>query len=202
MVKKIVIVGPESTGKSTLCDQLAQHYHTHWCPEFAREYLLSNGTPYTFEQLLEIAKGQLAMEDEYTRQVEKTWSWLEKERCWINASSLITTYHPPLLFIDTDMYVMKVWCEYVFEKCHPFILDEIAKRQYNGYLLCAPDLPWVKDELREYPDDKNRIELFHIYKDLLVHQSTPWHIVSGSYEERLQQAIAAVNSLAKPVIAG
>lgn len=202
MVKKIVIVGPESTGKSTLCEQLAQHYHTHWCPEFAREYLLSNGTPYTFEQLLEIAKGQLAMEDEYTRQVEKTWSWLEKERCWINASSLITTSHPPLLFIDTDMYVMKVWCEYVFEKCHPFILDEIAKRQYNGYLLCAPDLPWVKDELREYPDDKNRIELFHIYKDLLVHQSTPWHIVSGSYEERLQQAIAAVNSLAKPVIAG
>jgi nicotinamide riboside kinase len=142
------------------------------------------------------------MEDEYTRQVEKTWSWLEKERCWINASSLITTSHPPLLFIDTDMYVMKVWCEYVFEKCHPFILDEIAKRQYNGYLLCAPDLPWVKDELREYPDDKNRIELFHIYKDLLVHQSTPWQIVSGSYEERLQQAIAAVNSLAKPVIAG
>lgn len=202
MVKKIVVVGPESTGKSTLCEQLAQHYHTRWCPEFAREYLLSNGTPYTFEQLLEIAKGQLAMEDEYTRQVEKTWSWLEKERCWINASSLITTSHPPLLFIDTDMYVMKVWCEYVFEKCHPFILDEIAKRQYNGYLLCAPDLPWVKDELREYPDDKNRIELFHIYKDLLVHQSTPWHIVSGSYEERLQQAIAAVNSLAKPVIAG
>jgi nicotinamide riboside kinase len=202
MVKKIVIVGPESTGKSTLCEQLAQHYHTRWCPEFAREYLLSNGTPYTFEQLLEIAKGQLAMEDEYTRQVEKTWSWLEKERCWINASSLITTSHPPLLFIDTDMYVMKVWCEYVFEKCHPFILDEIAKRQYNGYLLCAPDLPWVKDELREYPDDKNRIELFHIYKDLLVHQSTPWQIVSGSYEERLQQAIAAVNSLAKPVIAG
>jgi nicotinamide riboside kinase len=202
MVKKIVIIGPESTGKSTLCEQLAQHYHTRWCPEFAREYLLSNGTPYTFEQLLEIAKGQLAMEDEYTRQVEKTWSWLEKERCWINASSLITTSHPPLLFIDTDMYVMKVWCEYVFEKCHPFILDEIAKRQYNGYLLCAPDLPWVKDELREYPDDKNRIELFHIYKDLLVHQSTPWQIVSGSYEERLQQAIAAVNSLAKPVIAG
>ncbi len=202
MVKKIVIVGPESTGKSTLCEQLAQHYNTHWCPEFAREYLLSNGTPYTFEQLLEIAKGQLAMEEEYTRQVEKTWSWLEKESCWINASSMITTSHPPLLFIDTDMYVMKVWCEYVFEKCHPFILDEIAKRQYNGYLLCTPDLPWVKDELREYPDDKNRMELFYIYKDLLVNQSTPWHIVSGSYEERLQQAIAAVNSIVKPIIPG
>lgn len=201
MVKKIVIVGPESTGKSTLCEQLAQHYHTHWCPEFAREYLLSNGTPYTFEQLLEIAKGQLALEEEYTRQVEKSWSWYKKEQCWINASSLITTKHPPLLFLDTDMYVMKVWCEYVFGKCHPFILDEIAKREYHGYLLCAPDLPWVKDELREYPDDKNRIELFHIYKDLLVHQTTPWHIITGGYEERFRQAVAAVNSMVEPVTA-
>jgi nicotinamide riboside kinase len=135
------------------------------------------------------------MEDEYAQQIEDSWSWSEKERCWINASSLITTLHPPLLFIDTDMYVMKVWCEYVFGKCHPFILDEIAKREYQGYLLCSPDLPWVKDELREYPDDKNRVELFHIYKDLLVHQSTPWHIVSGSHEERLQQAIVSVQSI-------
>jgi nicotinamide riboside kinase len=195
MVKKIVLIGPESTGKSTLCEQLAQHFHTRWCPEFAREYLLSNGTPYTFEQLLEIAKGQLALEDEYARKIESSWSWSEKKRCWINASSLITTQHPPLLFIDTDMYVMKVWCEYVFGKCHPSVLDEIAKRQYHGYLLCSPDLPWVKDELREYPDDKNRVELFHIYKDLLVHQSTPWHIVNGSHEERLQQAIDSVKSI-------
>jgi len=195
MVKKIVIIGPESTGKSTLCAQLAQHFHTLWCPEFAREYLLSNGTPYTFEQLLEIAKGQLTLEDQYARQVENSWRWFEKERCWINASSMITSPHPPLLFIDTDMYVMKVWCEYVFGKCHPFILDEIAKREYQGYLLCAPDLLWVKDELREYPDNKNRVELFHIYKDLLVHQSTPWHVVSGSYEERLQQAIVSVKSI-------
>jgi nicotinamide riboside kinase len=53
----------------------------------------------------------------------------------------------------------------------------------------------VKDELREYPDDKNRVELFHIYKDLLVHQSTPWHVVSGSHEERMQQAIVSVKSI-------
>jgi NadR type nicotinamide-nucleotide adenylyltransferase len=195
MVKKIVIVGPESTGKSTLCEELAQHFHTRWCPEFAREYLLSNGTPYTFEQLLEIAQGQIAMENEYAQQIENSWSWLEKEQCWINASSQITTQHAPILFIDTDMYVMKVWCEYVFGKCHPFILDEIAKRQYHGYLLCSPDLPWVKDELREYPDDKNRVELFHIYKDLLVNQTTPWEVVSGSYEERLHQAIVSVKSI-------
>ncbi|MEI9909616.1 MAG: AAA family ATPase [Bacteroidota bacterium] len=58
--------------------------------------------------------------------------------------------HIPL-FIDTDMYVMKVWCEFVFGKCHRFVLDEIVKRNFDLYLLCNTDLPWVKDELREYP---------------------------------------------------
>ena len=134
MIKKIVIVGPESTGKSTLCEELAQHFHTAWCPEFARSYLLTYGTQYTFEQLLEIAHGQLALEEELTNQLEQAWSWSAKENCWINSNTLIATPHPPVLFIDTDMYVMKVWCEYVFGKCHPFILDQIAKRKYDGVL--------------------------------------------------------------------
>ncbi|MEI8111393.1 MAG: AAA family ATPase [Chitinophagia bacterium] len=195
MVNKIVIVGPESTGKSTLCEQLAQHFHTSWCPEFAREYLLSNGKDYSFGDLLDIARGQLALEEEFTRQLESCWSWSEKESCWINSSTLHTSLRPPILFIDTDMYVMKVWCEYVFGKCHPFILDEIAKRNYQGYLLCAPDLPWIKDELREYPDEKNRIELYHLYQDLLIHQSTPWKIIRGNDESRLTFAIAAVQEM-------
>src|SRR5215470_14787450 len=65
--------------------------------------------------------------------------------------SQLTTHHS-LLFIDTDMYVMKVWCEFVFGKCHQLILDQIARRRYDLYLLCNTDLPWTKDELREYPD--------------------------------------------------
>jgi nicotinamide riboside kinase len=90
---------------------------------------------------------------------------------------------------------MKVWCEYVFGKCHSYILDQIAKRKYDGYLLCSPDLPWVKDELREYPDDKNRIELFHLYKDLLINQTTPWSVIEGNDEQRLLTAIAAVENI-------
>ena len=64
---KVAVIGPESTGKSTLCELLAQHYNSQWCPEFAREYLLTHGTDYTYDDLLYIAKGQLAMEDEYTQ---------------------------------------------------------------------------------------------------------------------------------------
>ena len=161
MLKKIVIIGPESTGKSTLCDQLAQHYETKWCPEFAREYLLTNGTNYEFDDLLTIARGQLVLEDEYTTTLEKqSLSFLEEGG------------HIPL-FIDTDMYVMKVWCEFVFGKCHRFVLDEIVKRNYDLYLLCNTDLPWVKDELREYPDLISRRKLYNMYKDIMINQPVP-----------------------------
>ncbi|MBC7720476.1 MAG: AAA family ATPase, partial [Pedobacter sp.] len=113
----------------------------------------------------------------------------------ISCNHQLTTNNFSLLFIDTDMYVIKVWCEYVFGKCHQFILDEIISRKYDLYLLCNIDLPWVKDALREYPDEKPRRELYNIYKDLLINQPTPWVDISGNYEQRLQKAIAAVDKL-------
>jgi NadR type nicotinamide-nucleotide adenylyltransferase len=177
--KKIVVIGPESTGKSTLCEQLANHYKTDWVKEYAREYLLTHGTDYTFDDLLEIAKGQLRLEDE---------SMLNAKRLTLNAQ-------PCAIFIDTDMYVMKVWCEFVFEKCHNFILNQIVERKYDLYLFCNVDLPWVKDELREYPDLASREKLYHIYKDAMVNQDVPWIDISGTYEERLQKAIKAVDKM-------
>lgn len=171
MPKKIVILGPESTGKSVLSEQLAAHFKTEWCPEYAREYLLKNGTKYSFEDLLLIAKGQIALEDSFSSRMGAD----------------------QMLFIDTDMYVMKVWCEFVFEKCHRYILQQIASRQYDLYLLCDTDLPWTKDELREYPDLASRRKLFHTYKDLLVNQDVPWRLVQGRQNERRASAIGAVN---------
>ncbi len=183
MLKKIVIIGPESTGKSTLCEQLAQHYETMWCPEFARDYLLSNGTNYEFDDLLTIAKGQLALEDEYTTTLERQSEPL-----------LEAGGHLPL-FVDTDMYVMKVWCEFVFNNCHRFILDQILERKYDLYLLCNTDLPWVQDELREYPDLHTRKKLYNVYKDIMTNQSVPWVDIKGDYDERLAIAIKAVDEI-------
>ncbi len=193
-IKKIVVIGPESTGKSTLCELLAQHYEMLWCPEFAREYLITNGKEYDHEELLAIAKGQIALEEEYLSVVKNEWS-KTAENIYINKNSQRVIDHQPLLFIDTDMYVMKVWDEYVFGKCHQFILDEIVSRKYDLYLLCDVDLPWVKDDLREYPAEEPRRELYHIYKDLLINQQTTWVEISGGYEERLQQGTAAVNNI-------
>lgn len=171
-MKKIVVIGPESTGKSTLSEQLANHFDTVWCQEYAREYLTTNGTQYNFDDLLTIAKGQLALEEKGSASVRND-----------------------LYFIDTNMYVMKVWCEYVFGKCHQFILDEIVSRKYDLYLLCNIDLPWSFDELREYPDEQPRQELYRIYKDILINQSVPWVEISGNYEQRQNTAIDTVKSI-------
>jgi NadR type nicotinamide-nucleotide adenylyltransferase len=179
-LKKIVVIGPESTGKSILCGYLADYYKTLWCPEFAREYLLKNGTAYTIQDLITISKGQL---DAVQININALQSQMDQ-----------TGIVKPLI-IDTDMYVMKVWAEYVFGTCPTFILDEINKQHYDLYLLCKPDIPWVKDELREYPDEKPRQELFQIYKDILINQQTPWTEISGGFEARNQKAVAAINEV-------
>lgn len=184
MIIKVVVIGPESTGKSSLCEQLANHYNTEWVKEYAREYLLTNGTEYSYDDLLEIAKGQLALENVAIELVENKTSNISAS----NSTSQI-------ILLDTNMYVLKVWCEFVFEKCHPWILNQIVENSYDLYLLCDVDLPWVKDELREYPDLEIREKLYHNYKDLLVNQSTPWVNISGNYQQRLENAINAIDSV-------
>jgi NadR type nicotinamide-nucleotide adenylyltransferase len=189
-IKKIVIIGPESTGKSTLCTQLAEHYSTVWVREYAREYLEKNGTDYTFENLYDIAMGQLAGEDEMTNDKRRTTNESSND---LNRQPSTANCQP--LFIDTDLYVMKVWSEFVFNKCDNRILTQISKRKYDLYLLCNTDLPWVKDNLREYPDLVTREKLFHYYKEEMSEQHVPWVVISGGYEERLAMAIKAVDQL-------
>jgi NadR type nicotinamide-nucleotide adenylyltransferase len=182
MLKKIVIIGPESTGKSTLCKELAAHYNTLWCPEFAREYLMKHGKQYNYDDLLTIARGQLALEDRFSTEA-------------LMKADISNKLKPTPLFIDTDMYVMKVWCEYVFGKCHRYILNEIISRKYDLYLLCNTDLPWVADELREYPDPQVRNTLYKIYKDIMINQPVPWVDISGDDKERLNKAVLATDKL-------
>jgi NadR type nicotinamide-nucleotide adenylyltransferase len=171
-MKKVVIIGPESTGKSTLAAQLAAHYNTVWCPEYAREYLLTHGRNYSFNDLLTIAQNQVNLED-------------------IKAAEA----RNDLYIIDTEMYVMKVWCEVVFNDCHTWILKQIVQRHYNLYLLCNTDLPWVQDGLREYPNETMRQRLFKMYKDLLINSGVPWAIVSGQQQQRLNTAVQAIEGL-------
>ena len=168
-MKRVVIIGPESTGKSTLSTELAAHYATVWCPEYAREYLTVQGMNYAYEDLTTIAKGQLSLQEK------------------VEAEAKNGVY-----FIDTDMNVMKVWHEVAFGNCPTWILKKIAQTRHDLYLLCDTDLPWTKDELREYPDLKMRQRLFNMYKDIVINSGIPWQIISGTDTQHLLSALVPV----------
>jgi len=163
--KKIVIIGPESTGKSTLTEMLAAHYGSLSVSEYARTYIESLNRNYQKDDLLNIAKGQIALEEEKAQR----------------ASSL--------LFCDTDLYVIKVWSEHKYNDCNHWILQQIARRPYDFYLFTDIDMPWEEDPQREYPSPLMRSYFYHIYKDIVIHSGVPWAKVRGNPKERLQHAI-------------
>ncbi len=168
-----MVIGPESTGKSTLSAQLAAHFNTVWVKEFARGYLETLHRPYDEQDLLAIAEGQLRAEDEAAAQAGG------------------------LLICDTDLYVIKVWSEARYGDCDPRILDLIASRRYDGYLLTYIDIPWEDDPQREHPLPEEREYFYNIYRDIVINSGLPWADIRGSYEERLKTAVAAVEGWKK-----
>ncbi|MCG3165125.1 MAG: Trifunctional NAD biosynthesis/regulator protein NadR [Bacteroidia bacterium] len=169
MKKKIAIVGPESTGKSTLSAKLAAHYTTEWVHEYAREYLNSINRPYNYDDLKLIAKGQIEEED---RKLEDVTD---------------------LLICDTTMLTLKIWSEYAFKKCDPLILNNLESRKYNLHLLCNIDLPWVSDPQREHPD--KRKFFFDWYEKELKKQKLNYIIIEGKVGERFESAVKAIDKL-------
>ncbi|MGY6520301.1 MAG: AAA family ATPase [Mongoliitalea sp.] len=171
MLKKVVIIGPESTGKSTLAQQLADHFDCLWVEEYAREYLKNLDRPYEFDDLLSIAQGQLSLEDRLAAQSDE------------------------LLICDTDLHVIQVWSEHKYGKVHEWVKQQIEDRNYDLYLLTNIDIPWEDDPLREHPDPEMRCHFFELYKQLLEKSPTSFNIISGSSKERLESAIKTVNGL-------
>ncbi|MBC9910957.1 AAA family ATPase [Chitinophaga varians] len=170
-MKKVVVIGPESTGKSTLSAKLAAHFNTAWTPEYARQYLDGLGRPYEQEDLLNITYGQMILED-------KT-----------------ATKAKDLLICDTDLYVIKVWSEHKYQDCDPRILSAIANQRCDHYLLTYVDLPWEEDPQREYPDPEMREYFYQVYRDIVMQSGVTWTDIRGSYEQREVLAIEALNRL-------
>jgi len=167
---RIAITGPESTGKSWLASSLAVHYNTVFVPEFARGYIDQLGRPYEYDDLLQIAKGQLSAEAEMEKQAN---DWM---------------------FCDTELIVIKIWSLHKYGKCHPLILEQIQKMQYDLYLLCDVDLPWQCDEQREHPH--LRQYFFNWYRKELEDYGFSYSVVSGQGGGRLGSAVEAVERLA------
>ena len=164
---KVVITGPESSGKTKLAELLAEHYQAPWVPEYSRDYLLELDRKYREEDLLTIAQGQVAREDEFAQK------------------------RPELLLCDTSIVVLKVWSEYVYYRCHPWILQQIELRPVDLYLLCFPDVPWEPDPLRENPLDRD--VLFDMYQQSLT--GKPTVVIRGDYPKRIAKAKNAIDQL-------
>ena len=164
---KIIVTGPESSGKTTLCKALSEHYNLPFTKEFAREYLTDLGKNYLQEDLLEIAKGQL-----------------ENEQL-INNNQQISLH-------DTDLITLKIWSDYKYGNCNNWILEQIEKQKVENrfYLLCKPDLKWDYDPLRENPTNRN--ELLEIYKQELENLGHKFLIIKG--EDRNEQAIESLST--------
>lgn len=168
-IKRVVIIGPESTGKSTLTRQLAAHFGTGYADEYAREYLENLGRVYTQDDMLLIAWGQLQQEDK-----------------------AVAAAQNGIVFLDTDLHVVKVWSESKYGTCEEEILKQIAVRHYDLYILTHIDMPWQEDPLREHPEPEMRAHFFNIYNDIVQESNVPFVMVNGNEEERLQAAIKAM----------
>ena len=173
---KVVLYGPESTGKTTLAKQLAEHYKTSWVPEFMREYLQkkwdSEKKLVEKEDLIPIAKGQLQLENEAAQKVEN------------------------LLVCDTNLLELKVYSEYYYDGfCPSEIKKEATKNKYSIYLLTYVDTPWEADDLRDRPN--NREEMFRIFEAELQKYHFPYKILKGNEKERFENAVKIIDELLK-----
>ncbi|HAQ37999.1 MAG TPA: ATPase [Saprospirales bacterium] len=167
-MKKIVITGPESTGKSILAKKLSEHFGQANTEEEARAYLNELERPYNYHDLYNIAKRQIATEDAF-----------------LNSDI-------SMLFCDTDLITIKIWSEVKYGKVDARILRLIENRSEDFYLLCYPDIPWVPDPLRENPH--NRHELFELYMEELLNYGKKFIVIEGSdYHKRIGTAIQAVD---------
>lgn len=165
MPAKIVFLGPESTGKSTISAEIAKLCNAAFVQEYARTYLNEHGTTYSYTDVIKIAETQAQLERE-AEATEKT------------------------IVCDTDLITLKIWMEYYNWKVPEWMESFIVKHQANKYLLLYPDIPWVADEQRKNPHD--RLELFHRFKQHLIGLNVNYSIIKGIGQTRLEDCLKEV----------
>jgi len=160
---RIAITGPESSGKTKLANDLANHFNVEFVPEFAREYLLAKNGAYDFSDLDKIAEGQ------------------------IKSIELAQDNKP--LIVDTEMLVMYIWSRVRFGKVSSFVQQKLNNQKFDLYILCDIDIPWEDDPLRE--NEYDRDDLFQLYYKKLRDMKVNFIVVKGNPEERLFAALDA-----------
>lgn len=169
-IQKIAVVGPESTGKSTMATYLANHFDTLAIPEYSRYYCEDLNREYTLQDEVNMFYGQVALEE-----------------------ALLPLAHNHLVICDTTILTVKIWCDHLFQHTPEKILKEIQSREYTGYLLMDIDLPWEDDPLRDFPE--KREYFMSVWKKELDALRAPYIKVSGLDSTRQQNGLAAAQKL-------
>jgi len=165
---RIVLSGPESTGKTWLAKKLAEHYNTVFIPEFAREYVENLNRDYSYNDVEIIARKQI-------EQISK-----------------ISDKANNILFIDTWLVITKVWFQEVYARYPRWLITSLESTPIDLYLLCNMDIDWEFDPVRENPD--NRDYLFNIYKKEIEELKKPFHIITGKGDERFENTIKYIDN--------
>ena len=169
---KIIIVGPESTGKSTLAKNLAEHYKTVWVREYLREFAedkYSNNKQLIYRDNIAIAKGQ--------KQLEQKAIDLGNR----------------LIFCDTDILQTIVYSIVYYGKIQAE-LEEIAHSNLDSiYLLANLDVPWEDDPLRDKPNEREHI--FNLIKSTLIKYNKTFYELKGEGADRVVNAISIIDNL-------
>ena len=172
---RIALFGPESTGKTTLAMQLADHFETAWVPEFARDFLQEKWNKKAqicdVNDMLPIAYGQIQLENESLAKANK------------------------FLFCDTNLMVTKVFSEVYYNFCDSSLDKAARKHEYDLFFLTDIDVPWEKDDLRDKPEERQTV--FAAFKQTLMDNKKPFIILSGDKELRLKTAITILEDLEK-----
>ena len=168
IIKRIVLTGAESTGKSTLAKSLSEHYCAPWSKEFVREYIHTLGRDLIAKDVDTIARGQLAVEDAALDNAQK------------------------IVIHDTNIVSTIIYAEYYFGEALTWANSIVPKRGYSLYLLCSPDIPWVADP-RQRTSLNARATLHTLFKKRIEKYGYPYLQISGSHPNRLNQAIQAID---------
>lgn len=168
-VRRICIFGPESTGKTTLARQLAEHFQTVWVPEYARTHLELQSGDIGPDDISLIARGQMASEDALAYNAQR------------------------VLFCDTDLILTTIWSDRLFGSCPDWIRDEAERRLYDLYLLTDIDVPWVADAVRYLPEDRRAFA--DTCERELVSRNRRFVRIGGDWDERFRSAVRAVEQV-------
>lgn len=172
-MKRVVLIGSESTGKTTLARQLAEHYDVEWVPEFVRDYADRKQGALVFDDHAPIAHGQIALENEYlTRAAEA---------------------NAPILLQDTDLLSTAIYCAHYYGKCPVWLADAAQARRPDLYLLLDIDIPWTADPVRDRGHMREEIQ--ELFRQAVEQSGTAFVLISGDRDQRFQKARKEIDDL-------